>query len=870
MSFRTTYILFGLLGAMVLVFGLALWLAPPVHIDEKYLLPSVHDPRTKVINNDVLAVEISRPTDGVELVFRRPNKDADFVLEKPAGFRINADSVLTLITDILRAEAVPGEVKGDLKKYGLDKPHGFIKLTTSDPKRDLTIHLGESEEDRIYVTSSDVPKKPRIMDRSQVEGVFKPLDDFRARKLLQPRTADITRVEVKRPADPKDAVELVKDDLSWRYLKPEDYGAAEAEGATATGAEAKGLSGVRAILDALGALEADGKTDDKDKKDKDKEKKDAKKDRKKELGFFEDRSENLDKYGLETEAKANMVLTVTETKEVPKEDGSKEKEKATKTYTILIGKEVDKTDLYYARLGSETHVVTLPKKLVEPFTQLLANKEALRDRNLVALKDKPDVVSIRYPNGETIWLFRSEGKGFHGADFHGGMGGGADAWKLFRGDTKKSEATDSAAVKKMLDVVMAPRPVKEFPKKGDAALGLDDKNNLVVSMWTNGIKKEEKKEPEKDKKDDEKKAPAEERPGLARTTPDIEVVFGRTDSKNLVAVLRKSGKELKQADALKVSEEILKSAREDWLSYLDKAVPPLFANRDTVNKITISLDGKETVIERKKPDDTASDWVFRKPSEWDGRRVDGGLLSEKVFGPLGNLRAKAWESLKPTAEQLGRWGLTDTKSKITLDMKVDNKPQSVSLLIGNPTDDKTGYHAKKSDDDRVFILDKAAVDELKSPLLDLKILDFPVASLKSLKLTVRDALGERKLEFERKSGATAGWEPKGVTAKPNLKNLDLLAETLAGLRAKKFVAFKATPTEAQGLDTAKAGPALIEIEVSDKDGKETKKMTLVVGAADGDGFYALSDQAKGDIFVIDKGPDKIFELVKDLKNLVTN
>jgi hypothetical protein len=47
MSFRTTYILFGVLGLLVIVFGVALFFAPPTPVDEKYILPSAHDSRTR-------------------------------------------------------------------------------------------------------------------------------------------------------------------------------------------------------------------------------------------------------------------------------------------------------------------------------------------------------------------------------------------------------------------------------------------------------------------------------------------------------------------------------------------------------------------------------------------------------------------------------------------------------------------------------------------------------------------------------------------------------------------------------------------------------------------------------------------------------
>src|SRR4051812_30934290 len=102
MSFRTTYILFGLLGALVIVFGLALWLAPYGKIDSKYVLPSVHDEKTRVKSDDVVKVEIERRDADTHFVFARDSKDdKEFKLEQPSGYRITSNLVFTLIGQVL-------------------------------------------------------------------------------------------------------------------------------------------------------------------------------------------------------------------------------------------------------------------------------------------------------------------------------------------------------------------------------------------------------------------------------------------------------------------------------------------------------------------------------------------------------------------------------------------------------------------------------------------------------------------------------------------------------------------------------------------------------------------------------------------------
>jgi len=327
-----------------------------------------------------------------------------------------------------------------------------------------------------------------------------------------------------------------------------------------------------------------------------------------------------------------------------------------------------------------------------------------------------------------------------------------------------------------------------------------------------------------------------------------------------VAVERRSGKDLKQADVVKVADDLLKSAREDWLVYLDKTLPPLFANRDAINKVTLELDGKQTLIERQKPDDAASDWVFKKPTEWDGRRVDAGVLSDKVFRPLSELRVKKWEALKPNAEQVARWGLKAVTTKVVLDMKVDGKAKEASLLVGNMTDDKNGYYAKKGDDERVFTIDKAVVEDMTAPMLDLKVFTFSPSAVKTLKLTGWPRLGKPEtLELE-KTGAN--WEGKGLPAgvKINTAEIDNLLNELSNLKAKKFLVFKSGPTEAQkkGLDPKQGG---LEIEIT-LDDKDKSKLTLALGAEEDKALQATSNKLPGDVFLVEKGVNDILKQVK--------
>src|SRR5436853_6756506 len=99
MSFRTTYILFGILGGLVSFFGLAVWLGPTKKIDSALLFPSTQDEKDKVTTDDVVKVEIERKDDDLSLVFEREKGDKEFKLEEPGGYRISSSLVFSVISD---------------------------------------------------------------------------------------------------------------------------------------------------------------------------------------------------------------------------------------------------------------------------------------------------------------------------------------------------------------------------------------------------------------------------------------------------------------------------------------------------------------------------------------------------------------------------------------------------------------------------------------------------------------------------------------------------------------------------------------------------------------------------------------------------
>ena len=209
MSFKTTYILFGVLILVVGVFALTQITHRQPPSDVAYVLPTLHD--DKITNNDITSIEIQtsgpkyRPED---LIFTRT--DSGWQIKDP---NVRADHVAVdqVVSDVMRAarEKEGVDITNDLKKFGLEPPAATVTLKGNDQQWKLNIgdeSVGKTNA-LVYVTSSDRPKEVMAVRRSNLNSLFtretvasaakasgkssdeevdhiKTLADFRSRELL--------------------------------------------------------------------------------------------------------------------------------------------------------------------------------------------------------------------------------------------------------------------------------------------------------------------------------------------------------------------------------------------------------------------------------------------------------------------------------------------------------------------------------------------------------------------------------------------------------------------------------------------------------------------------------------------------------------
>src|SRR5262249_2655504 len=134
MNFKTTYILFGVLGVVLLSFGLILWLGSEDTGSTAFLLPSANDKgKGKVETSDIVRVELERRDPAEKFLFVRDNKDAPWRMVEPGSFPVDRSAVEGLIEQVLRAKPdTRMKLDSDLRQYGLDTPSSTITLTAED------------------------------------------------------------------------------------------------------------------------------------------------------------------------------------------------------------------------------------------------------------------------------------------------------------------------------------------------------------------------------------------------------------------------------------------------------------------------------------------------------------------------------------------------------------------------------------------------------------------------------------------------------------------------------------------------------------------------------------------------------------------
>lgn len=438
MSFKTTYILFGLLVAFLGVMALTLYWGPTAPAGEKHLFPSMHARDNPVSSEEINKVVIERksPSDA-DLVFER-GEDKNWKIVSPRSYPADSRVINNLVEQIHSARLDEENKPKSLEAVGLKTPSRILKLSGKD--REWTLSIGETtpgeENAYTYVTTSDRKGQPLAVKKRDLEAALENLNYFRAKELLGDNTADVRALKV--TLGKKPAVELVKEKDRWKMTQP-PYGYVD----------------LSDLLFKLSEVRVDHKNE-------------------KENDFVEDGVKDLAKFHLDP-AKAEVLrLSVTR---------GEGKDAKTTTAVIGISKKIDDDKKYYAALeeGPTRDVVKVTVDSVKPFVELVDDPGKYRNKNLVQLDSfrQPDAMDVQNTYG-TLEFRRPDS---------------TKPWELYR--DKTSNIVDENEVRRLIDELNRKDLVTSFvdPKRRKE-LGLE-KPDVIVKVWADSLEKVDAKKPEK-------------------------------------------------------------------------------------------------------------------------------------------------------------------------------------------------------------------------------------------------------------------------------------------------------------------------------------------------------------------------------------
>ncbi len=430
---------------------------------------------------------------------------------------------------------------------------------------------------------------------------------------------------------------------------------------------------------------------------------------------------------------------------------------------------------------------------------------------------------------------------------------------------KGPRATDADAIRELIEAISGKKQVKTFAANED---GLEfDKPAAVVSVWIDGIKKEEKKEDEKkdgDKKDEKKEEKKDEKkeekePTLKSDKPSVKLTFGKRDrDKGLVYVRRESGED---KTIVTVSDTVLDKVTAGPLTYLDRQLPTFAAGIDRigdVTKLTLTRNGQTWELKKDKVGDK-TEWHIAQPQNLAGRKANEFTISS-VLHDLSSLRAEKYVAEKPGEKELDElYALKTPATKAVVTVTKGDKPEDWVYSFGKQSDTKMGVYSKENKSDLVFLVPTLAVEHLvKVEFRDLSVFSFDFKKVKGAEITVwsNDLGGPITLNLERKGDND--WAKKDGPITPDGAKMDNFMATLSHLQAIRFVTPK-TGTET-GLDVAKKA---LKVKINVEGGP----LELLVGneAADEKDatgkplLYASSNKLQGDVFLV---PEAMFKDAK--------
>ncbi|MFM7150576.1 MAG: DUF4340 domain-containing protein [Gemmataceae bacterium] len=726
MNFKTTYLLFTLLVALLLVLTLVLINGPSERPGTGNLFPSMFAKDDPVKSKDISKVVLVHRREGEEpeeITFQRVDENS-WKITAPREMRADSGRVTGLVDNLISARFSDEEVPGGIRSI---KPENAATTVTLEGKdRTWTAHLLNitpgDENALAYASSSDKGSKVAAIKKRDIDSVLEGLNYFRTKELLGESTPEPRSIKVSRGNNK--VVEIVKEKDRWKMTQP-----------------AYGYVDVSDLLGKFNEMRVEYRGV-------------------KESDFVRDNVDpaSLAEYSLD-QAKGDLLRI-----ETTRGEGDK-----SSVYSVVVGlaKKVDGDRKYYAAedRGANRDVVKVSVDAVKPFVDLIEDPGKYRNKGLVLMDSfkQPDALDVT--NSYGLIEFRKPDA--------------AKPWEMYRGATPNP--VDEAEVRKLMDELGKKDLVTAFVDPARRKeLGLE-KPDVVVKVWSDSLEKASPEKPAPDKKENKKPAG---KPGFKKDAkPLAELRFGNRE-RDQVAVERVWEGE---TAIVLVPQAVGDLMRKGPLAYLDRAIPPFnpaITSEQDATRVEITRNGETFEMARATGKDP---WKFVKPDALKDR-VAGEAAVRDILDELNRLRADEIISEKADAKDLAStYDLAKPPILVKVTLTKDNKPVVHSFALGKEVAGK-GVYFKSGEKDTVYLLNPSVLAPLRKELRDTAVFSFDPSKVTAVTLRGwKNVTGSvYTLALEQKDGKWSVKSPAGYNL-DEAKLVEFVRE-LSRLQADRFVA----------------------------------------------------------------------------------
>ena len=158
-----------------------------------------------------------------------------------------------------------------------------------------------------------------------------------------------------------------------------------------------------------------------------------------------------------------------------------------------------------------------------------------------------------------------------------------------------------------------------------------------------------------------------------------------------------------------ISSYLTETAAKGLYDFVETESLPHVSGAD-IREITVSKNEQTSRFCKKTVDDAGNIAWYKDSAEDEANRLDDNGALNNLADAISGLSFQSCVSYKASDEELGSYGLSDPTMTLSWTYESGDTDGALSLAIGSPTEDGTGYYTKKDDSRAVNLISKEAAE----------------------------------------------------------------------------------------------------------------------------------------------------------------